>query len=149
MADLILILLWCGERTVKLTTEEGTFFCPKCQQRTPCKKKELWRYCHFYYIPVSPTEKVVDYVKCKLCNSRFELAVIESQDYKAKEEESILNREENKKQAEPETVAPNEVAPVKVKPEMISPNSKAPQLGGIQDKAPVVTKKQYMHLASF
>ena len=114
MADLILILLICGERGVKKTTEEGTFLCPRCQQRTPCKKKELWKYFHFYYVPLCPTEKVVEYVKCKRCNSLFGLALIESQDYQAKEKKGIT-KEENKKQAASEKVAPNKVVPVEVK----------------------------------
>lgn len=141
MADLILILLWCGERNVKKTIEEGTFFCPKCQQLAPCKQKELWHYFHFYYVPLCPTQKVADYVKCKRCNSRFELAVIKSQDNQTKEDEGIM-KEENKKQATPENVAPNKDVPVKVKPKVIPPNSEAPQLRCIPDKSPVVTKKQ-------
>ena len=78
MAECIIILLYCGERPVRKTKQTGTFFCPVCVTNQPFKKKELWTYCHMYWIPLIPENHVVDYVKCSGCKSRLDPKVLEN-----------------------------------------------------------------------
>jgi len=72
MADCIPI----KKRNVSKTTHKGTFYCPHCDKMVPYRQKELWKYCHCYFIPVSPTEKMAEYVKCGACGMRYTLDVL-------------------------------------------------------------------------
>jgi len=89
MAECILILLYCGERPpVRKTLDTGTFFCPVCVKNQPFKKKELWTYCHMYWIPLVPGGHLVDYVKYSICKSRFDPGVL---DHGPKDVQTALN----------------------------------------------------------
>ncbi len=60
------------------TLSSGTFFCPRCDQMRPYKRKRPGYYFTLFFLPLIRIKKQQPFVECQVCKSRFDPKVLES-----------------------------------------------------------------------
>ncbi len=71
------MLVW-GFRGRQKTVDKGTFFCPKCNDVRPYKRKRAGRYFTLYWIPIFRVHKLGEYIECQVCKSQFDPSILQA-----------------------------------------------------------------------
>lgn len=69
------MIIW-GSKAKESQIGSGTFFCPNCMADSPYSHMRVSRYFTLYFIPLFPTSKLGEYVRCRSCNSELSDAVL-------------------------------------------------------------------------
>ena len=70
------MIIW-GSKGRQKELAEGTFYCPKCNDNRPYKKKRATRYFTLYFIPLFETKNLGEFVECQVCKTNFDPKVLE------------------------------------------------------------------------
>lgn len=68
-------LIW-GTKVRFKTIANGTFFCPRCGGDRPYERRQARRWFHLYYIPLFPTSTLGEQVRCGVCQTSYDQAVL-------------------------------------------------------------------------
>ncbi len=71
------MLVW-GFRPRQKTVDKGTFFCPRCNDLRPYRRKRSGRYFTLYWVPIFRVRKLGDYVECQVCKSQYDPGILQS-----------------------------------------------------------------------
>jgi hypothetical protein len=71
----LFFLIW-GTKVRFKTIANGTFFCPRCGGDRPYERRLAKRWFHLYYIPLFPTSTVGEQVRCGVCQTSYNEAVL-------------------------------------------------------------------------
>lgn len=65
-----------GMRGKHKKLDEGSFFCPHCNQQRRYDHKKVQRYFSLYFIPVVPMDTVTEYIECQTCGTTFKMEIL-------------------------------------------------------------------------
>lgn len=65
-----------GTMGVPWTVDSGHFHCPSCGEQREYKLRHVRRFLTLYFIPLIPLDLIGRFVKCKVCSSEFEEAIL-------------------------------------------------------------------------
>jgi hypothetical protein len=71
----LFFLIW-GTKVRFKTIANGTFFCPRCGGDRPYERRQARRWFHLYYIPLFPTSTLGEQVRCGVCQTSYNEAVL-------------------------------------------------------------------------
>lgn len=72
---MLFFLIW-GTKVRFKTIANGTFFCPRCGGDRPYERRQARRWFHLYYIPLFPTSTLGEQVRCGVCQTSYNEAVL-------------------------------------------------------------------------
>jgi uncharacterized tellurite resistance protein B-like protein len=71
----VFFLIW-GFKVRFKVLGDGTFFCPRCGGDRPYERRQAKRWFHLYYIPLFPVSALGEQVRCSVCQTSFDEAVL-------------------------------------------------------------------------
>ena len=70
------MIIW-GTKGRQKQLEQGTFYCPKCNDIRPYIRKRVSRYFTLYFIPLFETKNLGEFVECQGCKTGFDPKVLD------------------------------------------------------------------------